>query len=77
MHGIIPYMFDCLGPSSCSSPSTKELHDQSDHPNGSPVYLQHLEGLQVRDVGDHVGREGELFAVDQQMQRTVHLKSDM
>ena len=43
----------------------------------APVYLQHLEGLQVRDVGDHVGREGELFAVDQQMQRTVHLKSDM
>ena len=28
MHDIIPYLFDFLGRSGCSSPSTKELHDQ-------------------------------------------------
>ena len=43
-----------------------------DHVPAEGQDLEGLEALEVSDVADHVGREGELFAVEQQMEGAVH-----
>ena len=44
-----------------------------DHVPAQGQDLEAFEPLKVGDVANHVGREGELFAVEQQVEGPVHL----